>query len=514
MNTEEQIGLLRDVEARFPVDEWEAGNLKVWPLVRYHLCVNNLSLLNRLEGTPESSTPSTLLAHLEKLGKLGKAEWRWLQAEAADFAHMQLPPAGTDVLLYGDGVSQICLGGSWFDRFVDPVAFRAEALGLRTHTWTPLTHFFTPRGRPSWFMQPVLDTLGLYCKVTHRLRRAPAALPEYDEFVRFVDARLPGVDLPDVNEVEKVAYYVEQHVALYRALLERLRPKVCFIVSYYGTERFSLMRACRQLGISSVDLQHGYAGATHFAYAAWERVPVGGYDLLPEVFWGWSEDDRAVVDAWASRTGGAHRAELAGNVFLAGWAQAVFPGTEEVMALGRAVRARAPDASHLLVTLNGYEPRDLLRHLAGIVARMDDVYMWLRMHPVRHEQRPVLAETFGALTPSRVCFEEASTLPLPVVLSNVDLHATEVSSTVLEAESFGIASVLLGPNEAAAYSASIARGTVHVAQTLDDVPRLVKLLCRKRAARRGPTTPSFDRLLLDLVRVGAEGQRRHDGRAV
>lgn len=510
MNTKELKILLGEVEARFPVDAWQSGSLKLWPLIRYHLYEKNHSLLNRLAGTQESPAPP---GRFDRLAELGRSEWSWLKANAADFARTQLPPAGTDVLLYSDGVSQIQLGGKWFDRFVDPVAFRAEDLGFRTHTWTPARHFFTPRGRPSWFIQPVLDALGVYCKATHRFRRTPVVVPGYDEFVRYVDARFPRVDLPDVDGMEKAGYYVEQHVTLYRALLTRLRPKVCFLVCYYGMERFSLMRACRQLGIPTVDLQHGYAGAMHFAYAAWERVPPGGYDLLPEVFWCWTEEDRRVVEAWAERTGGAHRAEVAGNVFFAGWAQTLFPGIGEVMARGKAVRALAPDATHLLVTLNGYEPRDLLRHLAAVFGRMSDVYVWLRMHPVRMQQRAVLEECFHALGPGRVCIEEPSMLPLPVVLSHVDLHATEVSSTVLEAELFGIPSVLLGSGEATSYAESIERGAVHVAEHLDDLPRVVRSLRGKRLERRGATTLSFDRLLVELVQTGAELQRRRHERA-
>lgn len=47
--------------------------------------------------------------------------------------------------------------------------------------------------------------------------------------------------------------------------------------------------ACKRLGIPAVEIQHGFAGHFHPFYGFWEAIPKGGYQLLPTVFWKWSD---------------------------------------------------------------------------------------------------------------------------------------------------------------------------------------------------------------------------------
>lgn len=496
MNLRDHVGFLTELEARFPVDEWVAHGVRAWPLVRYHLSVSNLQIVNRTRSEADGVGL--------RLSALLRDEWRWARAEVDDRFHSESPASPADVLLYGDGVSQMFVGGAWHDRFCDPIAARAEALGLTTASWTPLNRFQVPRARSSWFIQPTLDALGAWCKLTHRLAGHDASLPGYDDFSAFVRERFPDARIPTPESVAKVAYYVEHHTRLYRRLLGRVRPRACFIVSYYGTERSSFVRACRQLRIPVVDVQHGYAGDRHWAYASWTRVPPGGYDLLPEVFWRWSEDEARVIDGWGAATGGAHRAEVSGNLFLSAWWQREFPGIDEATRTAAVVRSRAPDKRHLLFTLNGFEPPEMLDRLVAMFEKVRDRYfIWLRTHPSRTAQRDDLKRRFHALLPAAANIDEATSLPLPAVLAAVDVHLTEISTTVIEAELFGVPSVLLGELRSVLYPGQLGRGTARVATAIEDVPAVADaLLSQHRTRSDGCFARSWDRLLLELVGDG------------
>jgi len=73
---------------------------------------------------------------------------------------------------------------------------------------------------------------------------------------------------------------------------------------------------------------------------------------------------------------------------------------------------------------------------------------WIRLHPAMIQGNNYsaaftkLQNEFGACT--NVFWEESTNLPLPVVLTKIDLHITVASATAIEAAWFGIKTALLG----------------------------------------------------------------------
>ena len=84
----------------------------------------------------------------------------------------------------------------------------------------------------------------------------------------------------------------------FKRVLARVRPKLVFVTCWYATESMACILACNELGIPSIDIQHGIQ-EFHVAYARWNRVPNGGYELLPTYFWCWSEAEASVIRGWA-----------------------------------------------------------------------------------------------------------------------------------------------------------------------------------------------------------------------
>lgn len=58
--------------------------------------------------------------------------------------------------------------------------------------------------------------------------------------------------------------------------------------------------ACKRIGIKAVDVQHGRAGATgQKYYSRWTKFPKNSnYEIMPDVFWTWTEADKRAIDKW------------------------------------------------------------------------------------------------------------------------------------------------------------------------------------------------------------------------
>jgi hypothetical protein len=124
-----------------------------------------------------------------------------------------------------------------------------------------------------------------------------------------------------------------------------------------------------------------------------------------------------------------------------------------------ALRARGVGARRqVLVSLNGLESDAFLDELARSIAdARDDLFFWIRMHPCRLDGREALRQRLGGpAAPFEL--DVATDAPLYTLFPRVQVHATEGSTTALEAAAFGVPTVLLTPADAALYPELVAEG--------------------------------------------------------
>src|SRR5262249_31534185 len=149
-----------------------------------------------------------------------------------------------------------------------------------------------------------------------RVRALTIALPGYEDMQR----AHPDIRVPTPEQFVRMVLYIERFAAMYRRILERLTPRVVYVVCYYGSERFAMLLAAHRLGIQTVDIQHGYSGDLHWGYSRWTNIPPGGgFELLPRYFWCWGEDEFKSMSAWAEKSRGAHHVRTGGNLFANMW---------------------------------------------------------------------------------------------------------------------------------------------------------------------------------------------------
>lgn len=441
MGQQDYMRTIRRIETEFPVERWTIDGMAVWPLLRIHGLFDSRSAFS---APVRPTRLSRLLDSVRReAGSACAALGRGWRSHAT-------PCRQVDALMFGDGVSYIrpSASAAWYDRFCDPLREQLDESGRR-HVMLVPGRARHPLVRPAWF---------IHNHLRYALLRAPAA-PGRQDLPGFAEA----ADLlehehgwrPTTSWLLRHVRRINAYAWWYGRQLDRLRPRVVFLVSYYSNEGFALLHAANRRGLVTVDLQHGTQGEIHPAYAAFAKMPAGGWGLLPRRFWVWSEAEAQAIRAWG---GSWHGADVVGNALL----------DRQLCQAADGPLSDRPKV--LLITLqNGFDDAGYYRLLGEIIAALpDDMAVWVRIHPVQMPGLERIAAAFAAMAP-RCRVEEPSRSPLYSILPQASVHLTHSSSTVIEAAALGVPSVVFDALGAALYHEHIATGSAVLATSPGEI---------------------------------------------
>ncbi len=454
----DMMAALAGIETTFPVLEWRVAGIVLWPLLRLRWMFAEWA--SHYTGADAGAVRGIgAWRRLEQLVR-GLASAR--RADRNDAPAHDGGSARRDLVFLSDGLSFARLGERWVERFCDPILAHAKERGLSCAMWTPTHHYYQPRFTPSLFIQPAIDRANAIGALRGHLGSGDIHLPARAQVADWLRKRGFGAGSFDVTKILSDAMRIRSIAAMYRNMLTLVRPRLAFIVSFYGVEGMAFVLACRACGIPVVDIQHGVQGDLHPAYAAWPAPAMGGtHALLPDRFWVWSSWERDVIARWAAGTG--HSAVIGGNPWLDVWQDgSAWREAGAAMEAARALRLRANRRQVVLVTLQyGLDAREQLEPLASLLREAGDRFaFWVRLHPLMLDRRESIR---AHLAPAGRCELDAPTdLPLPSLLPCVDVHLTHSSSTAIEAAQFGVRSVLSSPYGIEVFGPLIASKMAHL----------------------------------------------------
>lgn len=253
------------------------GGKPAWPLLRLylHFLFKNDRLLfsgeglNRLSQEAEDSVP-VLDQDPTPEAKLQNLEW---------FSNLN-----STALFFRDKEGSVFLkqASRYVDKFLDPVIDLLPA-GSR-YLKLDLT------GRlPNNLVVPANDS-GL--KVFHRPCSPPVLsgdIEGLDEINRLMTS-FGGGQYFDVGLFAKSLNNRAQQYPFFFSLLSSVSPSVIFTRCYYSPVWQSMRLAALDLGIRTVDIQHGLTGPFHPAYGHWCPTLAHSVNIMPDEIWVW--DDR------------------------------------------------------------------------------------------------------------------------------------------------------------------------------------------------------------------------------
>jgi tetratricopeptide (TPR) repeat protein len=414
MGLSEKYRYFTEIEERFDVNSLVYKGFRVWPLIRIGLIsqfqANYLDDMRGKQILPES-LPLINPNQLKELGKYGPV----------------------DALFLSRWNEHLAIGSTFYNYLLDPVieAFRDSYSFLKIEEPAFETHTTYPRAVETVILQKNTTQL------MHEHRSS--SIENFNGFHALVH-RMTGCDLDEQFFIDQAEMLLRCEI-YFTQLLKHIKPRSVFLVCYYYLSAMGLIKACRKLGIPTVEIQHG-GQLEHGAYAKWTRIPENGYEALPDLFWVWSRKFEQNITDLQPEYCVHHQPVLGGNLWIGKWKSGTFfrlnDEEEEFVSLLK-TKNRV-----VLVTLGVFHMHSkiLTEELLSAMRRSSEDWIWLlRMHPDSKDDshlKEYLIDSLAECGIRNYELELTTRLPLLYVLKHAHCLLSEASSTSLEALCFNV----------------------------------------------------------------------------
>lgn len=490
----EFIEWLKEVEESFPVTRWSVRGIRVWPLVRLSLYSSTFR-----SGSPQHGLSAGWLRRVRNIVG-GLSAWADAYLTDARANRRAVEPSDAVFLTYSAGQRPL-VDGKRYDVRAGPFVDLLGRIGARSLVWemSPFGDYSLPRHTPSFLVQPYLTSLRAACQFLP-LGDDQVDLEGYGEFL--AKAREAGFTFAhaDVARVRRDTLFIRRLANRFGSWLRGSRPRLGFVANT-GLPEQAFCLACRELGITSVELQHGVQGELHPSYGSWFAVPRDGWETRARVFWSWDAESAAAINRWAHCAPDRHVAVLGGDPWREMW---LAEGSELARRTGQLIEQRKQSVGgdyHILVTLSSQGqvvPASLLDAVRVSPAAWR---YWFRLHPVDQVSRR--AEARRLLGPLKVdldLMDFATEAPLHALLGRMDSHLTVSLSTVVsEAAAQGVPSVARGKEAPKFFRDEMSEGLLVVADTPAEILAALQNFQtqgRRAVSRRKPQAPATLQRLL------------------
>lgn len=329
-----------------------------------------------------------------------------------------------------------------------------------------------PRVENTYFIDPLYE---FYRKPKYFLSsfKMNYSIINFGRLSRFVSEITDEVKLSEQYFIVQAIQIDKLTIGL-KKILEKINPKIVFLICYYSMEAMALIRACRVLNIRSVELQHGKQGSYQSAYSHWSKIPEQGYELLPDFFWVWGQEAKHNIQRWQPSNLKRNIPVVGGNPWLSQWTS------------GDNSHGFCDEYKEFLSSLNHYKKRILYTvqplaklfpdHLLSAMQSSPKNWIWLiRLHP-HHDQRRRAEEISAYLRAEGVAnFEINSTshIFLFSILQSTDHHLTCWSSVCYESLYFNVPTTIVHPTGKQLFEYYIDKGIFHYADSDKKVLELI-----------------------------------------
>jgi hypothetical protein len=214
---------------------------------------------------------------------------------------------------------------------------------------------------------------------------------------------------------------------LWKHVFSIQQPKICLCICYYSNPMFGMCVAATEMGIRTLDMQHGGQGYLHPAYY-FTNVKKGGYNTVPGYFWSWDATSFDSLQQWLPKDK-AHSAILEGNPWIDYVANESLEGYVQ------------DKKKKILLTLQvGLVPLLPPFVIEAIRKTTDEYIWWLRLHPrmAQEEVKQIVAVLKREGLFHKVEMKMATDLPLPMLLNNSVAHLSSYSGSINEAAMMGV----------------------------------------------------------------------------
>ncbi len=436
------------IEQSFDVNSVQYNGLSIWPLVRWKIYDQMRYPTSMM--IPRSNTQVN--REIPILGARQKQIQFWRKHKNTD-------------ILFLSRINEHCekIQGKFYNPWIDSLIDLAQ----KHHSFLKIEHLDESR---------TLETFPRFEQTVffHPECRGYEILAGTESIKGFSDLQIIVFDstmvwLHELFFVEQVRL-LEAWQAFFTEILSEVQPKAVFIICYYYIIAMALVRACKKLNITTVDVQHGCYEKYHGLYTHWTKVPAQGYDLLPDYFWCWSRPFQNGVEKWYAPDYQHHKVIVGGYPRLIKWIEGDLDISDKNTE--KFYNRLKQNNKVILVTLDGKEGHEEPQHLLDAMSQSPDDWLWLiRLHPEKRSQdeKDRIINIIRQHGIQNYEIEYATLCPLYGLLKRCDHHVTGCSSTFYEALAFGVPTTMTLPQSLLFYEDHLKDGILSYADNSESI---------------------------------------------
>lgn len=434
MSLYEIITRINKLESIENVVNFRLKNIDIWPLLRIAIYGNMHRVLYAEQRKIAYLKGGFIKAAFNKA--YGKTLYIFNTFKNLDFRVFNLKKS--DALFLSDGVSFVSRGEGYIDKLCYPIDEYLTQKKYKTITLIPREHnrnIVSTQG--VLYISSLVSLLTIQAKFFSKFNNEERH--QISNLVEKINSDL-GDKYLSTASVFSLLGHLLIHIAVFKYLLQKIRPSVVFIVESYSTQGQAMTHVCQLLDIKCIDLQHGTTYDTHPAYTHWENAPVNSYNTLVDGFFVWTPLGKELIKKWFQG-----QVYLGTNIYLDQYISEKLHQDDELRVTKhniKYVELLHRKNKKIIVTLQpGIFTVDQIYFFLKNNVWMEK-YCWLvRLHPSMLDSVDSAKIVLGEF--DNVELVTASKNLLFDVLKVSDLHITHCSSSTIEASLLSVPSIIL-----------------------------------------------------------------------
>ena len=436
---------------RYNVNSFKLGDEYIWPYIRNHMLVNLYATWRGRESYKQLNPLALSTAHFSKFTQYTR-DYSMASIDAKPFDNLENEEADILFICQHSGFGRTEIDGEIYHRLIDPLFEAASTITSSKKIEfisNPNTNFIDIWHKYKYktlsILPPEFQKVGYYNRCT------------YDEsfFINFKG--LFKTQIPVNRHILNSVVDYEMHTREWMlTVLKQIKPKVIFLTSFHY--HASLISAADELGILTIDIQHGLQAGDGILYNHHEEIPEKGYQSYPDYFAVWGNKELKNIERNFPNKG--HKAILLGNPWL--------DKLEEFEYEFPSYVTEKLDSEKRLIGLIVLQDQEKIQDLyKNIIKSTEDQVFWLvRHHPTSRKFFKAYDFINGLINDQVLIDESIDQANITALFDKVNFTLSEGSALAYEASQYGIKNFVFSDYAAKNFSDEIETDSFYY---IDDV---------------------------------------------
>ncbi len=224
----------------------------------------------------------------------------------------------------------------------------------------------------------------------------------------------------------------------FKKIYAKINPDYVACPIYCSLETYASTLAANELGIKTIEVQHG--AYSHPVYEFNCEIPKKGFELVPNYFLSWDEEQNEVINNWAKNTS-KHHALVFGINPIKFWKKNTDLFENEAILNLKSYLSNTHKI-HILFTISDFIDEKLVQ----LIQQTKETTFWyVRNHPRALNTGMVndFIKKMNELNCDNYDTINSTNAPLYTLLKSVDYHLSSISSIVTEAAQLNVPSIVI-----------------------------------------------------------------------